>query len=426
MNEIKIFLASAGSLKDEREKIAAAIALKNDVLVKEESIYLKLEIWEKKSSSFSRDRKQNDFNTDVVNSDIFICLIYDKVGPFTKEEFEKAHESFNKTGKPKIIIYFCDIPFKPSFLTSDFISVIELKNLIREKEQISKNYENIPALLNMIDYELELHIRVFKKNNSLSNNLDSDSFINKVKKKFDIKDEELASLIYQVGTVDKTFRTLKTLESRTGFEKSKIDSYINNNPDIFIRKRNKNGDPLYRLTELKKVLFDKYFSVVGLPNKIYDISNNKANEVQIESDFLKQKEGTLSIWAYNDLKAPIIYNSSGNAWQYIISHSEDDGAKREIKTKDNKNDRIYPNAWSICKASENKGKNVYWRFSCNNINESRTVIKSNANKILDEGWHLFTVQWSEQKTSLSFILTLKLSIQKNFKIGQYPSQRMCS
>lgn len=164
MKTIKVFVASSNTLLEERTEIEKIISRKNDDLIKS-NIYLKVVIWEKHSKSFSQTRKQEEFNKLVEDSDIFICLIYDKVGQFTLEEFERAYKSFEKHSKPKYLyIYFKEKPLKISEI-SDYESIVKLKNTIKQKEQIWSTYETTHELLNYISNELDLITAELKSNN---------------------------------------------------------------------------------------------------------------------------------------------------------------------------------------------------------------------------------------------------------------------
>jgi hypothetical protein len=100
MKFVKVFIASAGSLQDERTQLRLRIAELNDELVKQ-GVYLEVVVWEKLSLSLGPIRKQDEFNAALVGSDIVIGVISDKVGEFTYEEITKAYDSMLDGGLPK-------------------------------------------------------------------------------------------------------------------------------------------------------------------------------------------------------------------------------------------------------------------------------------------------------------------------------------
>jgi len=160
MKKIKYFIASAGNLDEERKSIETYLTRKNDILV-DEGKYLEVIIWEKTSSSFSIERKQNDFNEALLNSDVLICIIYDKVGPFTYEEFKKAYESFKTGNKPqKIYVYFKDGNIKLSEINEkEHKKIKKFQQEIKDYEQIYNVYENIAELLLNIEQNFQIDIK---------------------------------------------------------------------------------------------------------------------------------------------------------------------------------------------------------------------------------------------------------------------------
>lgn len=155
MGKIRIFVASSDSLKKERERIEQYFARKNDRLV-DRGVYLQLTIWEKESSRFSSGRKQDEFNELVKASDIFFCLIFDKVGMFTKEEFDVALENFQAGRKPRLLfVFFKDAVLQSSTLKKEFIKVIEFKEEIQKHEQFYSYYSSVDDLIFRIEREID-------------------------------------------------------------------------------------------------------------------------------------------------------------------------------------------------------------------------------------------------------------------------------
>ena len=77
------------------------------------NIFLELILCEDFIDAMSSTRLQDEYNIAVENSHIFISLFHTKVGQYTEEEFEKAFESFQENGFPKIYTYFKDKPHLP-------------------------------------------------------------------------------------------------------------------------------------------------------------------------------------------------------------------------------------------------------------------------------------------------------------------------
>ncbi len=174
VQEIKICIASSRSLNEEREEIETFLFRKNDELVVEQGIYLYYNVWEKKSLRFNHTYKQEDFNQKLVyDSEIFICLIGDNVGKFTKEEFDEAKKKFDANEKPFVFyVYFKD--FEGDELTrvseSDgWVKRIELKNHInRELQQCIGTFKNKDELIRHIELGLKEDIEIVKQKSRIT------------------------------------------------------------------------------------------------------------------------------------------------------------------------------------------------------------------------------------------------------------------
>lgn len=174
MKKINVFLASSSALDEERKQIENWISRQNDSLL-EYDLYLRLVIWEKLTGAFSTTRKQEEFNQDVVNCEIFICLVHDRVGDFTNEEFKKAYESFRNGNFPRLLlVYFKNTPILPSNL-GQFQTVLDLKEQIKKLEQHGREYTTVEELLSQLAQEFDAYLsklkssRVLNANSSLPN-----------------------------------------------------------------------------------------------------------------------------------------------------------------------------------------------------------------------------------------------------------------
>ncbi len=105
MKKITLFLASSAELKTEREQFEIEIYRKCKAWF-DRGIFLHLDIWEDLSARMAAGGSQNEYNKKVQAADLFILLVYSKVGMYTGEEFEKAFGQFKATQKPFIFTYF--------------------------------------------------------------------------------------------------------------------------------------------------------------------------------------------------------------------------------------------------------------------------------------------------------------------------------
>jgi internalin A len=102
---IRIFLASSSELREDRDEFDAYFRRHNDHLIKQ-GIYLQMVRWEYFLDSMSETRLQDEYNKEIRDCDIFVCLIFTKTGKFTEEEFNVAFKTFKEKGRPRILTFF--------------------------------------------------------------------------------------------------------------------------------------------------------------------------------------------------------------------------------------------------------------------------------------------------------------------------------
>ena len=137
---IKLFLASSSELKDDRMGVEIWVRRENDRLVKK-GYYLNLRIWEDFIDAVSRTRLQDEYNNEVAQCDIVICLFATKVGKYTEEEFEVAYNNFIEKGKPKYIYtYFKVVTISTMDMNMEIIE--DLTSLVNFKKKLHTNLEH--------------------------------------------------------------------------------------------------------------------------------------------------------------------------------------------------------------------------------------------------------------------------------------------
>lgn len=128
MKIIKIFLASSiVEFKKERYELKAFINSLNDICVRHD-IYLEMKICEELSNAVAMERKQNEYNELIRNSDYLFMLFGKDAGQYTIEEFDVALDHFQTNGAPKIHIYFKRLP----------VGEIAEKSIFDFKERLNK------------------------------------------------------------------------------------------------------------------------------------------------------------------------------------------------------------------------------------------------------------------------------------------------
>ncbi|MDE7319409.1 MAG: tetratricopeptide repeat protein [Lachnospiraceae bacterium] len=110
MKFIKIFLASSiVEFRDERQQMGNFIRSLNDIYVKR-GIYFELAICEDLGESVALERKQQEYNEAIRESQYFYIVFGKSAGKYTIEEFYVALDQFRKSGAPKIFTYFKALP----------------------------------------------------------------------------------------------------------------------------------------------------------------------------------------------------------------------------------------------------------------------------------------------------------------------------
>lgn len=105
---IKIFLAASEELDYDRNVFGNLIRRLDD-LYEKRGIRIKLFEWEDYDSAYNDQRKQDEYNNKVRESDIFLALFYKKAGQFTIEEFNVAAEQFKEKTSPKVYTFCKDL-----------------------------------------------------------------------------------------------------------------------------------------------------------------------------------------------------------------------------------------------------------------------------------------------------------------------------
>ena len=84
MKTIKIFLASSEELTDDRNAFGNLVR-RLDKIYEKRGIRIELFEWEDYDSAFNDQRKQDEYNERVRESDVFLALFHKKAGAFTVE-----------------------------------------------------------------------------------------------------------------------------------------------------------------------------------------------------------------------------------------------------------------------------------------------------------------------------------------------------
>ncbi len=106
MTTIHIFLGSSlDELHLDREEMGNYVRKLNDIY-RDRDVYIKLYECEYENAAMVKGCKQEEYNEEIRQSDIFLVLFYNKAGQYTIEEFREAYKQFQKTGAPAILTCF--------------------------------------------------------------------------------------------------------------------------------------------------------------------------------------------------------------------------------------------------------------------------------------------------------------------------------
>lgn len=157
---------------------------------------------------------------------------------------------------------------------------------------------------------------------------------------------------------------------------------------------------------LRKKMIDSYPAII-------EASSDKRSFETISADFLKNKEGALTVWVeVNDN-----HNTGNDMYRYILGHDSNNGLLVGSKFHD---------AWAL-----SKEKN-HWCFWTTNTKGDGMGKKLVDKRKLGNGWHLFSIVWStennfihlyvdERKRGSSEFINWPDKSTGNLYIGTWPS-----
>lgn len=109
-----------------------------------------------------------------------------------------------------------------------------------------------PIDVRVLNKHRDEFIDLFKKGKLVSQ---STNVIEQIKEQFNVKDNNVATLLWHLGTYDGKFRNQTTLIKRTALSESQLDDLIKLHPDLFYRGKGKTGNVIYRLQDAIKTKF---------------------------------------------------------------------------------------------------------------------------------------------------------------------------
>lgn len=113
---LTVFIASPSDVAPERQKLREIIADLNQTVARHLGFVLDATGWEDLPPSVHEERTQELINPSVDKADIFILILWkrlgtrDKRGFPTKEEFDRAYDLYQRTQRPRIVLYLKSTP----------------------------------------------------------------------------------------------------------------------------------------------------------------------------------------------------------------------------------------------------------------------------------------------------------------------------
>jgi hypothetical protein len=145
-NEIKIFLASSSELELERVHVGDLFNDINSILV-DTNIRVRLLKWEAFNPSFTGERKQNEYDEQVRNADVFIVLFRSSAGKYTLEEAEVAMNAHTRDKRPEELYCFIQDCENRSFNVDEIKTKIGLVYLVDNFSSINDLKERLLKIL---------------------------------------------------------------------------------------------------------------------------------------------------------------------------------------------------------------------------------------------------------------------------------------
>lgn len=155
MKTVKIFLASALELNEDRKALRQFISIENDRM-HQAGVYFKIIQWECFFDAIPQNRLQSEYIKSLKECDVFLGLFFNKVGKYSAEEFENAFKQFKETGRPYIYTYFKELnPYSSPIKEEDLKSIVRFEKKLIALGHFKTVYKDTNDLLNQFKRQLE-------------------------------------------------------------------------------------------------------------------------------------------------------------------------------------------------------------------------------------------------------------------------------
>ncbi len=117
VREFRVFVASPGDTKEERQHVVKIIEQLNQSLADDYDVRLQPIMWETHAWPGFGEEAQDVINQQVGTYDIFVGIMWNRLGTPTKkessgtvEEFKRAYNAWHKNKTPVLMFYFNRAP----------------------------------------------------------------------------------------------------------------------------------------------------------------------------------------------------------------------------------------------------------------------------------------------------------------------------
>lgn len=106
---VKVFVASPGDVANERRIIKRIIDKENDIHFHEQGYHIEPIGWQTDSPP-DEQKWQNSLNKLIDACFLFVCVLWTRIGKYTKIEYEYALRRLGERRYPHILIFFSNLP----------------------------------------------------------------------------------------------------------------------------------------------------------------------------------------------------------------------------------------------------------------------------------------------------------------------------
>lgn len=146
LQTVRIFLASSDELLPDRDAFELYVRQQNDKWLREKNIRFEVDRWETGFGAISQTRTQDEYNELVRNCDLFVILVFSKLGEYSEEEFNTAYKQFKLKDKPLILTYFKDAPINTSEIDDRILSMLAFRKKLEKIKHFYPWYKSIEDL----------------------------------------------------------------------------------------------------------------------------------------------------------------------------------------------------------------------------------------------------------------------------------------